>query len=150
MMDCWKENPDQRPGFTQLREKLEFMMQKDNPYLDLSAVDETREYYNVPSFNSIMDESPDEDYGSDSIVQERRKSSTDSVELNDQQNMEQSYGDVRETSEQKGNEKNIAQDEDQDHFSKNKSPNGVKADTDVNFDELQMILCRPSKRGVAF
>ncbi|CAH3145354.1 unnamed protein product [Pocillopora meandrina] len=150
MMDCWKENPDQRPGFTQLREKLEFMMQKDNPYLDLSAVDETREYYNVPSFNSIMDESPDEDYGSDSIVQERRKSSTDSVELNDQQNMEQSNGDVRETSEQKGNEKNITQDEDQDHFSKNKSPNGVKADTDVNFDELQMILCRPSKRGVAF
>ncbi|RMX45146.1 hypothetical protein pdam_00016496 [Pocillopora damicornis] len=150
MMDCWKENPDQRPGFTQLREKLEFMMQKDNPYLDLSAVDETREYYNVPSFNSIMDESPDEDYGSDSIVQERRKSSTDSVELNDQQNMEQSNGDVRETSEQKGNEKNIAQDEDQDHFSKNKSPNGVKADADVNFDELQMILCRPSKRGVAF
>lgn len=150
MMDCWKENPDQRPGFTQLREKLEFMMQKDNPYLDLSAVDETREYYNVPSFNSIMDESPDEDYGSDSIVQERRKSSTDSVELNDQQNMEQSNGDVRETSEQKGNEKNIAQDEDQDHFSKNKSPNGVKADADVNFDELQMILCRSSKRGVAF
>ena len=35
-------------------------MQKDNPYLDFSALDETRDYYNVPSFNSLMDEIDDE------------------------------------------------------------------------------------------
>ena len=60
-------------------------MQKGNPYLDLSAVVETSAYYSIPSFNSTLDESPDEDYGSDSIVQDRRQSSTDSVALTDQQ-----------------------------------------------------------------
>ena len=36
-------------------------MQKDNPYLDLSAVDESKEYYNAPSFHSLTEESSDED-----------------------------------------------------------------------------------------
>ena len=60
MTECWQENPEKRPTFTQLRESLETMMQKDNPYLDLTAVDESRAYYNVPSFNSIMEESSDD------------------------------------------------------------------------------------------
>lgn len=29
------------------------MMMRDNPYFDPSSVDESRDYYNVPSFNSI-------------------------------------------------------------------------------------------------
>ena len=28
-------------------------MQKDKPYLDFSVLDESRDYYNVPSFNSL-------------------------------------------------------------------------------------------------
>ena len=32
-------------------------MQKDNPYLDFSVLDESRDYYNVPSFNSLNEES---------------------------------------------------------------------------------------------
>ena len=56
---CWMESPDERPNFTLIREKLEGMMQKDNPYLDFSALDETRDYYNVPSFNSLVDETDD-------------------------------------------------------------------------------------------
>lgn len=150
MMDCWKENPDQRPGFTQLRNRFESMMQKDNPYMDFSAVDETSAYYSVPSFNSIMDESPDEDKGSDSIVKERCQSSTDSVELTDHQNVEPLSGDVKEISEQKGNQNNIAQNGEQDHFSEIKIPKDVKTDIEINFDELQMSFYRPAKRITAF
>ncbi|PFX14744.1 Vascular endothelial growth factor receptor 2 [Stylophora pistillata] len=150
MMDCWRENPDQRPGFTQLRNRFESMMQKDNPYMDFSAVDETSAYYSVPSFNSIMDESPDEDNGSDSIVKERRQSSTDSVELTDHQNVEPLSGDVKEISEQKGSQNNITQDGEQDHFSEIKIPNDVKTDTEINLDELQMSFYRPAKRITAF
>lgn len=36
-------------------------MQKDNPYLDFSVLDESSDYYNVPSFNSLMDESVDDE-----------------------------------------------------------------------------------------
>ena len=55
------ESPDDRPNFTQIRERLEVMMQKDNPYLDFSLLDESREYYNVPSFNSLVDETTDDE-----------------------------------------------------------------------------------------
>lgn len=65
MQDCWQENPENRPDFTTLRESLETMMQKDNPYLDLTAVDESRAYYNVPSFNSVTEESADDECDSD-------------------------------------------------------------------------------------
>ena len=36
-------------------------MQKDNPYLDFSVLDESRDYYNVPSFNSLNEESADDE-----------------------------------------------------------------------------------------
>ena len=36
-------------------------MQKDNPYLDFSVLDESREYYNVPSFNSLEEETSDDE-----------------------------------------------------------------------------------------
>lgn len=65
MTDCWKATPESRPTFTQIRESLETIMQKDNPYLDLTAVDETCAYYNVPSFNSITDESSGDSFESE-------------------------------------------------------------------------------------
>ena len=55
------ESPDERPNFTQIRERLEAMMQKDNPYLDFSVLDESRDYYNVPSFNSLEEETSDDE-----------------------------------------------------------------------------------------
>ena len=61
MTDYWKENPDDRPNFTQIRERLEEMMQKDKPYLDFSVFDESKDYYNVPSFNSLNGKSVDDD-----------------------------------------------------------------------------------------
>ena len=61
MQTCWQESPDERPNFVQLREKLEEMLMVDNPYLDLAAVDESQAYYNVPSFGSVEDDSPEDD-----------------------------------------------------------------------------------------
>ncbi|XP_022799052.1 platelet-derived growth factor receptor alpha-like [Stylophora pistillata] len=60
MRECWLENPFDRPTFTLIRERLEEMMQKDNPYLDFNVLDESRDYYNAPSFNSLIEESEDE------------------------------------------------------------------------------------------
>ena len=48
MTDCWKEEPRSRPSFFQLIEKLEVIMQRDAPYLDLNKHNEDHPYYNVP------------------------------------------------------------------------------------------------------
>ena len=48
MTDCWKEEARSRPSFFQMIEKLEVIMQRDAPYLDLSKHDEDHPYYNVP------------------------------------------------------------------------------------------------------
>lgn len=61
MLDCWQDNPENRPTFTQIRENLEAIMQKDNPYLDLTSMDESRAEYNAQSFNSIPEQSDDEE-----------------------------------------------------------------------------------------
>ena len=41
MLDCWKEEPDERPSFEQLIPKLETMMTKDNPYFDWDGDNES-------------------------------------------------------------------------------------------------------------
>ncbi|XP_073250482.1 receptor-type tyrosine-protein kinase FLT3-like [Porites lutea] len=48
MTECWKEDPRDRPSFYQMIEKLEIIMQKDAPYLDVNKHDEDHPYYNVP------------------------------------------------------------------------------------------------------
>ena len=48
MTDCWKEEPRSRPSFFQMIEKLEVIMQRDAPYLDLNKHNENHPYYNVP------------------------------------------------------------------------------------------------------
>ena len=60
MHDCWQDNPENRPTFTQIRETLENIMQRDNPYLDLTAVEESHVEYNVPCFDSMAEESDDD------------------------------------------------------------------------------------------
>lgn len=55
MLNCWQEFPDDRPTFTDLTLKLEEMMMRNNPYFDPNSVDESRDYYHVPSFKSIED-----------------------------------------------------------------------------------------------
>ena len=60
MQDCWQNNPENRPTFTQIRESLETIMQKENPCLDLTAVDESHAEYNVQSCDSMAEESDDD------------------------------------------------------------------------------------------
>ena len=47
MTDCWKEKLRSRPSFFQLIGRLEVIMQKDAPYLDLNKRNEDHPYYNV-------------------------------------------------------------------------------------------------------
>ncbi|XP_078349309.1 uncharacterized protein LOC144634272 [Oculina patagonica] len=145
MIECWRESPEGRPNFTQIRERLETMMQKDNPYLDLSAVDETSEYYNVPSFNSVMEESADDDVF-DKDNQECRQDSNENVELVNENPAGDSNGNNTgswEPIEEKKISINTVTD---DGYCK---INDVK-DVKINFDDLQMSLCRPTRRGIAF
>jgi hypothetical protein len=61
MCKCWRDKPEDRPTFIDLRERLEEMMTRDNPYFDPTAVDESRDYYNVPSFNSAPEPDDNDD-----------------------------------------------------------------------------------------
>ena len=45
MLDCWKEDPDERPTFTQLISIMEEMMTTDTPYYDLNKTDESQACY---------------------------------------------------------------------------------------------------------
>ena len=60
MQDCWQDSPENRPTFTQILESLETIMQKENPYLYLTAVDESQAEYNVRSFDNMAKESHDD------------------------------------------------------------------------------------------
>ena len=48
MSDCWKEDPRSRPSFFRLIQKMEVIMQRDAPYLDVNRDNEAHSYYNVP------------------------------------------------------------------------------------------------------
>ncbi|XP_078344448.1 uncharacterized protein LOC144630040 [Oculina patagonica] len=45
MLDCWKEDPEERPSFEQLISTLETMMTVDTPYYDFEKLDETKACY---------------------------------------------------------------------------------------------------------
>ena len=36
MLDCWKEDPEERPSFEQLLTRMEEMMTRDAPYFDFN------------------------------------------------------------------------------------------------------------------
>ena len=48
MKDCWKRNPDERPSFPELVERLEQLMLQEVEYLDFNLLDENKDYYQVP------------------------------------------------------------------------------------------------------
>jgi len=82
------ENPDDRPSFTQIRERLE-MMQKDNPYLGFSVLEESRDYYNVSSFNNFNEESADDEL-LDKERKELLKDESDDISLGEEKPTEDS------------------------------------------------------------
>ncbi|KAL9987755.1 hypothetical protein ACROYT_G002111 [Oculina patagonica] len=45
MLDCWKEDPDERPSFEQVISTLETMMTADTPYHDFGKLDESKTCY---------------------------------------------------------------------------------------------------------
>lgn len=45
MLNCWKEDPNERPAFESVTKLLEEMMLEDTPYLDLETLDESKSYY---------------------------------------------------------------------------------------------------------
>ena len=49
MMDCWKDDPIERPSFSQLILILEEMMTVDTPYYDFTLLEESQACYNVAS-----------------------------------------------------------------------------------------------------
>ncbi|XP_073237928.1 tyrosine kinase receptor Cad96Ca-like [Porites lutea] len=49
MKDCWKQNPDERPSFPELVERLEQLMLQEVEYLDFNSLNETKDYYQVPA-----------------------------------------------------------------------------------------------------
>ena len=49
MMDCWKDDPNERPSFSQLILILEEMMTVDTPYYDFTLLDESQACYSVAS-----------------------------------------------------------------------------------------------------
>lgn len=48
MTECWKEDPCSRPSFFRMIEKLEAIMERGAPYLDLNKHKEAHTYNNVP------------------------------------------------------------------------------------------------------
>ncbi|CAH3020655.1 unnamed protein product [Porites evermanni] len=46
--DCWNEDPYTRPSFYRLIEKMEAIMERDAPYLNVNKHNEYHPYYNVP------------------------------------------------------------------------------------------------------
>ena len=137
MIDCWKDCPEARPTFTEIRQKLEEMMQKDNPYLDLSVLDETREYYKEPSFNSLVEESTDELFGEDN--HEYSQDPNENVQLGNEKNTKDLHGNVTECLQQK---------DAYDGYGKIDDRDGKKVKIDAN--ELEMNLCGPAVRGTTF
>lgn len=117
-------------------------MQKDNPYLDLSALDESKEYYNVPSFNSLGEESTDDLFDKDD--QECRQDSNENEELNNEKRTGNSNGYDTEREEKKNTKNTITYD-----GCGKVNDRGVKNVT-INFDELEMSVYRPAARGTAF
>ena len=58
MLRCWKENPLERPTFTEIREEFEKIMSDGETYVTFD-IDEDSNYYLAPSFNSVLSEQGD-------------------------------------------------------------------------------------------
>ena len=47
MLDCWRQDRDERPSFQELFERLEQLMIQEVDYFDFDKVDESKDYYQV-------------------------------------------------------------------------------------------------------
>ena len=56
MLDCWKENPAERPTFTNLRSIFDAMLQQDNPYIQFDNINTHKPYYDTSMSLSTDDD----------------------------------------------------------------------------------------------
>jgi len=47
MLDCWKQDQDERPSFQELFGKLEELMLQEVEYFDFNKIDQSKDYYQV-------------------------------------------------------------------------------------------------------
>ena len=155
MMDCWKKCPEARPTFTEIRHKLEEMMQKDNPYLDFSVLDESRDYYKFPSFNSLNEESA-EDQLFDTESDELLKNGNEGNGLRERKTSEEHYKDESgplSSSKEGPDMKKDTGPVDVNKIDFNHSCLGHedfrdRKDIKVNIEAIEMALHHPGKRGI--
>ena len=145
MVKCWKENPEERPSFEELRSDLENMMIIDKPYLEFGDLDESKDYYNIPSFHSIQ-----EDDESEAI-------STENAENGRISNSPDESGTVREETD-KFDENKLYEAEQLDMFPSKKTPCYSKESegserplikenpNTLDIDEMKSRMCRPLAR----
>lgn len=119
-------------------------MQIDNPYLDFSVLDESRDYYNVPSFNSLEDEASDDeilDKSEDGQGSKDEDEPGDDPQWNELDALSQGFKRLN-----KGGDNPF------DFTFENNNLNGKDfrdlKDVKVNLDAIEMSLYRPGNRGL--
>eukprot|EP00795_Rhopilema_esculentum_P002628 gene2628-823_t len=58
MKACWLTDPQQRPTFTDIKERFETLISEGTPYVEFD-IDNKQPYYNVPSFVSLEESTGD-------------------------------------------------------------------------------------------
>ena len=123
-------------------------MQKDNPYLDFSILDEARDYYNVPSFNSLNEESADDELF-DREGDELLKNGNEGNSLGEGKTSESSC--KTETAPLSNSILGLEMNQDIDPVDVNKidfNNSALRKDGKVNIEVLEMAVYRPGRRGI--
>ncbi|KAJ7383416.1 hypothetical protein OS493_028092 [Desmophyllum pertusum] len=61
MLDCWRQDRDERPSFQELFERLEQLMIQEVDYFDFNKVDESKDYYHVQESKKEETDSDEQD-----------------------------------------------------------------------------------------
>ena len=56
MLDCWKQDLNERPSFHELVGRLERLMHQEVEYFDFDKVDESKDYYLVQDVKTNEDD----------------------------------------------------------------------------------------------
>ncbi|XP_065662137.1 uncharacterized protein LOC100207579 isoform X3 [Hydra vulgaris] len=84
MLQCWNEDPLQRPTFTDLRERFDKIISQGDSYFNFD-IDEKNVYYKAASFNSLPTESNDGELEENIFQKPLNIKSTEEVEkINDE------------------------------------------------------------------
>ena len=71
MLNCWREDPTERPSFTKLRATFDAMLAEDNPYIQFDNINVHKPYYHQSNSSDSDDVKmgiSDEESSTDSYV----------------------------------------------------------------------------------